>query len=502
MQHESAHQNKAEKHETPDAQREGVSEAAIEQAATLFETHTQQSLTHYEHTKQEHPPAPEAIGIHDPKKFFDTIDRFERRARRVMRKLRAQTGMGSLRDMREFKEPIAHGEEFDVNEGLALIRYADTADRPQQLADFKERHAYQLEGIATIQEELLTKLRRHKDTPLSELEAWLNESGKRYGLTEVQRSLGRSVLTKYAERQEHLTALRTKNPDDTHLYAELFGSLPNGKVEIVDGPGTFYVRCHNEDDYQHLFYSRFKYKGELTEEQKQYAAKSGGASIATALDPRVEGSIILENSVYLYGPNNQYRSDGERIRRSESIRIHEEQHALKRFFGEALYRTSMLDDLLDSDNPEDDARILTRYAEHRREVIAEDRARDEILAYFKDGTNPSAIRAMLLDKAGLYNYLKDKERDVLVGSVKVVSNIDAEDLETITTLSQSVITKVFGPDYERLIGVACVIPAWLEHFGMTPEQVVGILVHEPLGRWEKVAKRLLGKNYARQRADT
>lgn len=427
--------------------------------------------------------AEQTLEAHQQQRYFEKLDRFEFRTRHLLRRMRGALPGAPPVSRRAFEAPIEEGEVFDVNEGLALIRYAPRDSRPEHIAEFKEKLAHQKEGIATVQAELITMLRNSPDTPLSSLESWFNQAGSRYGLTEEQRSYGRSILLRAVERREHIRALRERCKDDTRLYQALFNANPQGDVSIRDGAVTLYIQCRDPRDYARIYHQKYD-SGDITEEDTQLANKSGGVSIGSARLTELEGAIIAENTNLIEG--NPLLSADARARRSEEVRVHEEQHAIKRFFATVQMRNSTLEQLYTAQTKEDDIRILESHARFRREVVAEDRAKDEILAYFKDGTPAAGIYGLLTQSGGLYDYLKNGKRNFIR---EIARNMDDEELEP---LAGEVAERVFKEEYNWVLARGCAVPFILQANGYNTEQVISLLMHEPLSKWEKVGKRLLG----------
>jgi hypothetical protein len=142
----------------------------------------------------------------------------------------------------------------------------------------------------------------------------------------------------------------------------------------------------------------------------EQANRSGGASTKAVGSEKMRGAIIIENTGLL--ERNTTISLYQKIEWSEDIRIHEEQHALHALFEITGMRTFTADRLLDSESESEDALIVKSYAEYYRERVAEQRAKDEILAYFKDGHPAPAVYGILTQEDGLYDYLKDSKQRI------------------------------------------------------------------------------------------
>lgn len=443
----------------------------------VFETGTTEALKAVEYAELEATSrSPELVAC-SRVGLFQALDTFEARFREILRKWSKDK---EPEESPEEDAPIAAGEEFDPREGLALIRYASRSSRPIYASAFREMFTYQKEGVAKLQEKILALLQENPSAPLSELCEVFDELGDKYGLSPEQRSFGRSLLINYAERQVQINQARLKYPDNADLYRHLFCESPKGKVEISVGPGTLFVQCDDPSDYA-LIYSQKFLEGQPVLEQDITAARTtGGVSIPGALQQEFEGAIIAENRNSHHTPEI-----------SNTIRTHEQQHALKRLFGYAYVRTNTIDRLLTSTTPEDDRRIIRSYVEHWRERMAEDRARDEILAYFKDGTSAADTYQYLVKTDGPYNYLEGR-KELVADAVERMQEIFKPGNSVPNDAVLKMIDDILGKEYRQVVLKACAIPMILRDNGYTTDQTIALLTQEPLGKWERVAKRLLG----------
>lgn len=422
----------------------------------------------------------EIVAIRDEAKFFETLDAFEREARKVMRKAQGHLPNASPMYRRAANPPIENGEMFRPRKELGEVSKAPRNQKQELINNFKEKLAYQQEGLALVQEEMRKRIERQPDMPFEDLEHHFVKAGKEYGMNYVQRTVGREVLRRYVERRTELRALREEHPEDASLFEALYDTAPVGKVEIIDGPATFYVRCHDERDYSRAYYGG----SEPNEAMVEQANRSGGANTRAVGPEKMQGAIIIENTKHI--ERNSTVSPYQKMEWSDDIRIHEEQHAIHALFDKTEMRTFTLDRLLDSVSEEDDELYIKSYVEYYREKVADERAKDEILAYFRDGHPAPAVYGILTQQDGLYDYLKDSERRA--GELVVNEYGD----EKLRTLVERAAKQVFGHEYSALVARGTAVPYILEKNGYSKEQAIALLTHEPLGKWERVAQRLFG----------
>ncbi|MDP3963232.1 MAG: hypothetical protein Q8Q39_01915 [bacterium] len=385
------------------------------------------------------------------------------------------------------RKPIESGEIFSPELEMRIIREASKNERPALIREFKEKLAFQKKGLARMQKEIIQKIRKNPDAQLGELYRWVDEAAPSLGLTYDQTEEAREMLSAYAEKHANVRCRREEFPDDKALYKALFGQEPRGEVKVVEGPITLYFRCFDPADYARIH--RHAWEGEdITEKDLQIANMSGGVSIGDSRIPGLEGAIIAENSHELKITGlRRFNPDVYRNRRDRSHKIlaHEEQHAIKRLFGERLERRSTWKRFRKAENDEERITILKSELRYGREEFADERARDEILAYFTEGlygvyerlTQPKA-------QGGIYDYLDGvKER--------VIKNFTIEFGEEFKPLYEKTASAVLDAEYKQLLksGINAVHALYKE--GHDKQEIIALLIQEPLARWEKVVRRQL-----------
>src|SRR3989338_8773973 len=83
--------------------------------------------------------------------------------------------------------PIEWGSCFDPEEELAKIKLLPQQEKPKVLKEYREKLAYQQEGLAKTQEQLIETIRRNPDISFNELsDKVIPEGVLNYGLTGFQ----------------------------------------------------------------------------------------------------------------------------------------------------------------------------------------------------------------------------------------------------------------------------------------------------------------------------
>lgn len=349
---------------------------------------------------------------------------------------------------------------------MAEIKAMPKEERRKKLHDYKEKLAFQKEGLARTQEELTRIIRDNPDISWSELDEKARGLLQKYG-ADAQADKVRNILGRYYWRHQSIKEARGKFPDENKLFEAIFGRLPQGKIEVIEGPVTLYFRCHNINDYARISKQTFLEHRDPKKSEIMAARAEGGKSINTSLIPDLQGTIIAE------------KAKGEFKDEQKKIYIHEEQHAIKKLFNERLVRELKLH--------ETGASLVEQFRTER-ERVAELRVKDEIMAFMKEGSwSPESIFNLLTrsgKEGGLYDYLGGKIKEM----ISIYSrNKDKEGAKEIVETAK----QVFIDEYHELIRNGVRAFQDLTDNGYTIEQTIALLNAEPLGKWPKAVKRLL-----------
>ena len=411
-------------------------------------------------------------------------------------------------------QPKLPKEIFFPEEELERVKRMGLRGRKEALGEWKEKYAKQKETLANFQEEMIGRIRQCPDMHLDNFR-FIKEEANRLGFTPEQKENILSIFNAYARKHNEVASIRREHPNDGELFEALFKSAPKGKIEVVEGPMTLYFKCFNVKDYALIYSQSFSGDKEFTEHDINVANMSQGCSIPTAPIKGLEGCIIAENRFVMnkrfqsvegfskvYSPARNEWID-EKIANenilatSENTRIHEEQHAIKRLFFDRLLRRNTFKELLSSKTDNEREKWLANYLRYTRQSAAEPRAKDEILAFFKDGTNPTETLKYLTEskkEGGLYDYLDD---DNIEWPSRLQYMLQVENYKKLYDKTRN---KIYTEEYHALIENSIHNAEFLEQNGRTKEQVIALLINEPLSKWAKVVGRLVaGKRIAKEK---
>lgn len=384
-------------------------------------------------------------------------------------------------------------EPFDPKLEIKKIRYFsedERKDRPfkkrieiqkERLSDYKKKLLKQKENIAEIQISIEKSVRDNPDLNIEELMDIVYLKSPKAELTNYQIDAFRKGIGEYVKKHQAVENYRTKYPNDKALYSACFGHSPKGNIEIIKGPMTLYFRCHDIEDYARIYSQKTGQEDSIDIHNLTKANLSGGVAISSGgNEGSLRGCIIAENS-------------RNRLLNKETL-IHEEQHAIQRLFENEITKKELIQ-VFKKLPIEEQEKALLSYLRLERENF-EDRAKDEILAYFKDGTELGEIKKIILnskEQGELYDYYREwyekegrneREDYIKAGASEYFIN--------------NCFSKVFRSEYRFEIVNPAIESLWnLKNNGLSKEKIINLLINEPLSGWPKFRERLedTEKNY-------
>ena len=387
-------------------------------------------------------------------------------------------------------------EPFDPQLELRKIRYFSKEEldnipfeqrkqiQRERLDNYKEQLVKQKKEIAEIQIDIEKEIKSNPDVSFEDLMSSLYLKAPGAKLTNNQIDIFRDGLDMYAKKHQEVEFYRQKYPDNNELFNACFGHLPKGKVEIIKGPMTLYFRCHNIEDYALIHSGKFDSEKRLDQHDITSADMSSGLQTSGSNISELRGTIIVEKSLGRPINNKTY--------------IHEEQHAIHQLFDDERARQDIFMSGMEKSSVKEQEKVLASALRRKREDF-ESRAKNEILAYFKDGTDTTQIKQILSkDKkyGGLYDYFKEwYARDGAKEANELIDSGLNKDLVDETFVD------VFITEYRiDIIHPAVEAMQTLSDKGLAKEKIINLLINEPLGKWPKVVERMQDisdKNFAR-----
>jgi hypothetical protein len=176
---------------------------------------------------------------------------------------------------------------------------------------------------------------------------------------------------------------------------------------------------------------------------------------------------------------------------SDEVFRHEEQHSFYELFNEEVemndcLKNSVLEKIKRANSEGEKFDLLKKYLREVRK-IAEEKSKDEILAFYKDGTAKEIVCEKLTRKkkkeGGSYDFVANEKGWRIL-------NEKNEDLQPLFEKAKQV---VFEEEYMEVLQNAFSAIEKMENDGYGKEEIIALFTHEPLAKWEKVAGRVLEK---------
>lgn len=375
-------------------------------------------------------------------------------------------------------------EEFNPAEEVRSMLRLSRHERKEKLPEVQERLEQYINAHAKLQEQIIEEIRKNPDVEEGALDPLINQAIAEGGIPREERIFIQNAFGRYVAKHDAVERMRAMYPNDRELYQALFGARPDGRVEVITGPMTFYFRCFDDRDYARIHEEKFLKSAVIGEDDITEANKSGGVHLRSAPLAALEGTLIAENTAH--NPEELW---------SRFTRVHEEQHAINQLLtheSNSNFPDEVFDpDVFDVCNRQKQELLLKRYLRWLRET-AEEQAKDEILAYFKEGQYSFFEILTTLtereDKGSVYDYLNSDER---VSEIQSLIRIMGNQHER---LIKRCVNEVFVSDYHALLKKSLDAIAVLSE-SCSKEQVIAILQRVPLNKWTKVKKRLVKEEW-------
>jgi len=345
-------------------------------------------------------------------------------------------------------------EIFNPEKEIGKIRKGAKAWQWEKLAKFKERLAFQKEGIAQIQRLLYEKFEKNEFRDVEEIRQNIFNLENKYALSNKQRGLVEKAADicwrQHNSIQQNIgdCLKRNGNVDGKKLFEKIFRRPPQGKVEVIIKPITVYFRLFNDKDFAYALSGEYFAGRNIDDNDLKNASRYGGAKLGNSHFPGLENAVAIERTP------NFFRRNFTNF--SQRVLVHEDQHSFNDLIDQALgsaYKNKDKKNFITKEKKWDN--IITR------------RAKNEICAYFKDGSTAEEIRRKLM-KGSIYAYGQDYQREAKKYGEK------------------------FSEEYIKIIEEGIVSIFDLVKYGYPKEDALALLTTEDISKWKKVVERQLG----------
>jgi len=357
-----------------------------------------------------------------------------------------------------------------MGEEVKKIRSGTKEERKQKLAEFKEKLTAQKKAISEIQKQLFAGVEKNPDASVDQYLESVKDLIEQNGLSEDQKKAFKDGIENYKKTHQAIwdntkdcIDAETGKIDGPKLYEKLFNHKPSGRVEVILRPAMIYLRAENLDDYA-IAYNHGAVD-QVTDEMREKANKSAGCMLNNFKIAGLENAIALEKA-----------TDGKfELPHNEKTLQHEQQHVFNRIIqhgydaeGEKTAKEMESIDKKYKKNPTNDNKDIKEKNLAIKNINIENSAKDEIAAYFKQGSSPEYVREVLLKPDTIYKYGFDYK-----GGDKNKSE--------------------FSQEYIDLVDNGIAAYSNFLKAGYSVEDAQGLLFVEPLSKWAKVVERIVGE---------
>ena len=367
--------------------------------------------------------------------------------------------------------PIKPGEIFDVKKELANIDLGDAAAR----TTFKEKLAYQQQGMVDMQTQLTNTITNNPDISLKDLSAQAEVLSSKYGLASWEKKNLDKMLKTYSSRRADIKSVLDKYHTDADLFEAIFGKKPQGKITIENLPTSINIIIEDPKDWAQM---GSKLRKQYTPEDLQDV---GGFYFPPGYDniplQKIRGKLSVQNGTENFKIKFPESSVGD-------ISVHEGQHSTFKIIAEALNLKTYADDsgllntLLKAQKTGKSPNQITEAAINYAEAVKAEldyQIANESLAFLKQGYATDNVYEALINNYPLYT----------TGQERVMENITNLSLENKQVLQDS-INKIFD---DSQINTNLNAFSTLISKGYDTDGAIAILEKVPMSDWAKTASR-------------
>ncbi len=364
--------------------------------------------------------------------------------------------------------------------------------KKERFVRFKKELIGQRKEIIRLEKDLIERIRGNPDITKDGL--WdLVEKRKAEGrFSQEQIEELKRVIDIYIERHQGVEKFKKEHTNE-ELFKLVFGRPPKGKIEVLTGPMVLYFRCHNSMDFIYAWYGR----------DKRDAAEIVGTNafyrpcLRFGAPVELEETVIVENTAHLYEKAFSLRDPvlrkSELTKEQQKVYLHEEQHSFQNLFDteEPLPNASLK--LFNKEEPsliisqvrhlnrKESNQVMEKFFRGKRRIY-EVRAKQEMLAFYKEGLPFKKIWDTLMNDPGYKFFRKDKYY-ILKPLLRQLGQERKEDI-------RKIMLETLGREYGTRLAQALNAIEDLEKAGFHQDEIIALFHTEPLGFWPKWARRL------------
>lgn len=379
-------------------------------------------------------------------------------------------GMSFQNENKPEQAPVfKEGEVFDVHEEFTNLKNYHGEEGIGKVKEFKEKLRFQRLGLASMINNLLKSLEDNEDIKKDDLIALLQSDVKKFALNEEQiEALAMSVDEFILENKNIKKVINLCRDEEgnilaNRLFEQIFGKLPEGEMKVITNSYSIYFQPSDNRDFCYVASEAYKKRREINEEDMVYAKISAGIKLDDYPRKNLNGLIAIQNATLFNNPQV-----------SKNIMTHERRHVVNNTIGKYF-------------NMPDNDEFYRKYQEFKKNgdinngseedwfvylqnknLDIKKRIKDEICAYFYDGSSSKYISRMLLREDTIYTY---------GFNYNLGSSDEDFDLEYLDIVENGIVV------FEEFIKK-----------GYKIGEVVNLLLPEPLEKWPKVLQRTIGSN--------
>ncbi len=359
---------------------------------------------------------------------------------------------------------------FDPQGELLKIKNSSREDKKEFLKKYRIDLGDQLFGMSKINNFLESEFSKNEKVNLASLYLQFKEKAKEYKLSQWQIERYNNVFNEFKEAKKHIKQewKEYKNKPKDEVVREIIDADYFCKGEIVmenhEIALVFYI--YNIDDYTRIL-SHKNSSEKIVEEDYDNARESGGFH---------QMGVVFINKSAMENPQSE----------KETL-IHEIKHCINGLIDRGLQKHHEFEIAKGNEN----AKNIEEYFKNELRDST-NRAKDEILAYYKAGEDVENFCKKMFIENGPYDYF-NIDKYIKRKNADEYDEDEENWRKTLKEYRKKEIKKWqrdYKLKYEEIVLESLRVLIHLEICGFSRSEIIGMLQSNPITEWKKIYRRI------------
>lgn len=364
-------------------------------------------------------------------------------------------------------------ESLQTFAGVSLGELRMIIENPEELKEFMKK-----KGADSLID--LTQIKKTKPSFVRIL-GLIREKASFYRLTKEQIKESEKETELILENRRKVGELRRQFTDDSELFEHITKNKPKGRIEVVEGPFSFYFRCYDDKDFAYFSSRRVMEGGKI--EQKDINLTKSFDNMA----------ISVVGGIFTAEKNSEVKPFDRSL---YMLHLHEEQHIIDfllkeswltpdfREFLDYLIKLEYFWETGDKKKIREEVKKEIQRGLRKYREFEECKTSSEITSFLNQRVETEQILEILKEDGGFYDYFNKEKREEIFEYIRN-SFESLNDFEI-----YAIINDVLVDGYYKNIDEAMEAIKTLQKNKVSKDKIISLLQPLPLHKWPAEARRV------------